>query len=321
VDEMVGQSDLLEMRPDITHWKAKTLDLSPICFKEPADETTGIYCSTEQDHELELALDWKLLEIAKPALEHGTPVKAEFNIININRSVGAILSNEVSKIHGSKGLPDGTIEIKLRGSAGQSFGAFTTKGIRFELEGEANDYFGKGLSGGQLVVYPDRISNFIPEEHIIIGNVAFYGATSGEAYVRGQAGERFCVRNSGAKAVVEGVGDHGCEYMTGGIAVVLGATGRNFAAGMSGGVAYVYDKENKFDDYCNKELVDFDELEFEDITILRELIENQYRFTGSTVAKAILDDWKKALTQFIKVMPRDYKHVLLERKAKLEEAV
>ena len=321
VDEMVGQADLLEMRPDITHWKAKTLDLSPICFKEPADETTGIYCSTEQDHELELALDWKLLEIAKPALEQGTPAKAEFNIININRSVGAILSNEVSKIYGSEGLPDGTIDIMLRGSAGQSFGAFTTKGIRFELEGEANDYFGKGLSGGQLVVYPDRISNFIPEEHIIIGNVAFYGATSGEAYVRGQAGERFCVRNSGAKAVVEGVGDHGCEYMTGGIAVVLGATGRNFAAGMSGGVAYVYDKENKFDDYCNKELVDFDELEFEDITILRELIENQHRFTGSTVAKAILDDWKKALTHFIKVMPRDYKRVLLERKAKLEEAV
>ncbi|MCG8310005.1 MAG: glutamate synthase large subunit [Cytophagales bacterium] len=321
VDEMVGQADVLEMRPGIDHWKAKTLDLGPICYKEPAEESTGIYCSTEQDHELELALDWKLLEAAKPALEDGTPVKAEFNIININRSVGAILSNELSKIYGSNGLPEGTIDLKLRGSAGQSFGAFTAKGIRFELEGEANDYFGKGLSGGQLVVYPDRISNFIPEEHILIGNVAFYGATSGEAYIRGQAGERFCVRNSGVKAVVEGVGDHGCEYMTGGIAVILGSTGRNFAAGMSGGVAYVYDRENKFDDYCNMELVDFDELEFEDITTLKELIENQYMFTGSTVAKAILDDWKEALTRFVKVMPRDYKKVLLERKATLEEAV
>jgi len=321
VDEMVGQSDVLKMRDNIDHWKIKTLDLSPICFKEPAEPAIGIYCSTKQDHELELALDWKLLEIAQPTLKDAHPVKAEFDIININRSVGAILSNELSKIYGSKGLPDGTIDIKLRGSAGQSFGAFATKGIRFELEGEANDYFGKGLSGGQLVIYPDRISTFIPEEHIIIGNVAFYGATSGEAYIRGQAGERFCVRNSGVKAVVEGVGDHGCEYMTGGVAVILGDTGRNFAAGMSGGVAYVYDKENKFEAYCNRELVDFDEMEFEDIETLRGLIENQYKFTGSTVAKAILDDWQSSLERFAKVMPRDYKRVLLERQAKLEEAV
>jgi len=321
VDEMVGQSDVLKMRDNIDHWKIKTLDLSPICFKEPAEPAIGIYCSTKQDHELELALDWKLLEIAQPTLKDAHPVKAEFDIININRSVGAILSNELSKIYGSKGLPDGTIDIKLRGSAGQSFGAFAAKGIRFELEGEANDYFGKGLSGGQLVIYPDRISTFIPEEHIIIGNVAFYGATSGEAYIRGQAGERFCVRNSGVKAVVEGVGDHGCEYMTGGVAVILGDTGRNFAAGMSGGVAYVYDKENKFEAYCNRELVDFDEMEFEDIETLRGLIENQYKFTGSTVAKAILDDWQSSLERFAKVMPRDYKRVLLERQAKLEEAV
>ena len=321
VDEMVGQADVLQMRDNIDHWKVKTMDLSPICFKEPAEESVGIFCSTNQDHELEKALDWKLLEAAQPALQNADPVKIEFDIININRSVGGILSNELSKVYGSKGLPDGTIDIKLRGSAGQSFGVFGAKGIRFELEGEANDYFGKGLSGAQLIVYPDRISNFIPEEHIIIGNVAFYGATSGEAYIRGQAGERFCVRNSGVKAVVEGVGDHGCEYMTGGIAVILGETGRNFAAGMSGGVAYVYDKENKFSDYCNMELVDFDEMEFEDIETLKELIENQYKYTGSTVAKAILDDWEKALARFIKVMPRDYKRILLERKAKLEEAV
>lgn len=321
VDEMIGQSDVLKMRDNIDHWKIKTLDLSAICYKEPAEETTGIYCSISQDHELENALDWKLLEAAQPALLEAKPIHAEFDIININRSVGTILSNELSKVYGSKGLPDGTIDFKLRGSAGQSFGAFGAKGIRFELEGEANDYFGKGLSGAQLIVYPDRVTTFIPEEHIIIGNVAFYGATSGEAYIRGQAGERFCVRNSGVKAVVEGVGDHGCEYMTGGVAVILGDTGRNFAAGMSGGVAYVYDKGQKFDDYCNMELVDFDEMEYEDIDMLRELIENQYKFTGSTVAKAILDDWKIALTRFIKVMPRDYKRVLDEKKTKLEEAV
>ena len=321
VDEMIGQADVLKMRSDIDHWKTKTLDLSPVCYKEPADETTGIFCSTTQDHQLELALDWKLLEAAKPALEEAEPIKADFNIININRSVGTILSNELSKAYGSKGLPDGTIDIKLRGSAGQSFGAFGAKGIRFELEGEANDYFGKGLSGAQLIVYPDRKVNFIPEEHIIIGNVAFYGATSGEAYIRGQAGERFCVRNSGVKAVVEGVGDHGCEYMTAGIVVILGETGRNFAAGMSGGIAYVYDKEGKFDDYCNKELVDFDEMEFEDITTLKELIENHYAYTNSTVASVILDDWENALSNFIKVMPRDYKRVLLAKKEKVEEVI
>jgi glutamate synthase (NADPH/NADH) large chain len=318
---MVGQADILQMRDDIDHWKIKTLDLSPICFKEPAAETTGIYCSIQQDHEIEHALDWKLLEVSRPALEEARNVKAEFNIININRSVGAILSNEISKIYGGQGLPAGTIDFKFRGSAGQSFGAFGTKGIRFELEGEANDYFGKGLSGGQLIIYPDRIAKFVPEENIIIGNVAFYGATSGEAYIRGLAGERFCVRNSGVKAVVEGVGDHGCEYMTGGIVVVLGNTGRNFAAGMSGGIAYVYDKEHQFDNFCNKELVDFDELEFEDINTLKQLIENQYEFTGSTVARAILDNWQAALHDFIKVMPRDYKRVLEQRKTQLEEVV
>ncbi len=321
VDEMIGQADVLKMRDNIDHWKKRTLNLEPICIKESAEESVGIYCSISQDHELGKALDWKLVELAKPALEEGKPVKGEFDIININRSVGAILSNEISKIYGSKGLPEGTIEIKLRGSAGQSFGAWGARGIRFELEGEANDYFGKGLSGAQLIIYPDRTSNFIPEEHIIIGNVAFYGATSGEAYIRGQAGERFCVRNSGVKAVVEGVGDHGCEYMTGGIAVILGKTGRNFAAGMSGGIAYVYDRDNTFDDYCNMELVDFDEMEYEDISTLKRMIENQYKFTGSTVAKGILDNWKESLRKFIKVMPRDYKRVLLERKARLEQAV
>jgi glutamate synthase (NADPH/NADH) large chain len=321
VDEMIGQADVLKMRNNIEHWKVKTLNLKSICFKEPADDTTGIFCSTAQDHELEEALDWKLLDVAKPALKEGKPVKAAFDVININRSVGAMLSNEISKVYGSKGLPEGTIDVKMRGSAGQSFGAFGAKGLRFELEGEANDYFGKGLSGAQLIIYPDRTANFIPEEQIIIGNVAFYGATSGDAYIRGQAGERFCVRNSGVKAVVEGVGDHGCEYMTGGVAVVLGQTGRNFAAGMSGGVAFVYDKEKRFADYCNMELVDFDTFDLEDLELLQRLISNHYDFTGSTVARAILDDWQTAQKRFVKVMPRDYKRVLEERKAKLQEAI
>jgi glutamate synthase (NADPH/NADH) large chain len=321
VDEMIGQADVLKMRNNIEHWKVKTLNLKSICYKEPADDTTGIFCSTAQDHELEEALDWKLLDVAKPALKEGKPVKAAFDVININRSVGAMLSNEISKVYGSKGLPEGTIDVKMRGSAGQSFGAFGAKGLRFELEGEANDYFGKGLSGAQLIIYPDRTANFIPEEQIIIGNVAFYGATSGDAYIRGQAGERFCVRNSGVKAVVEGVGDHGCEYMTGGVAVVLGQTGRNFAAGMSGGVAFVYDKEKRFADYCNMELVDFDTFDLEDLELLQRLISNHYDFTGSTVARAILDDWQTAQKRFVKVMPRDYKRVLEERKAKLQEAI
>jgi glutamate synthase (NADPH/NADH) large chain len=321
VDEMIGQADVLKMRDNIEHWKVKTLNLKSICYKEPADDTTGIFCSTAQDHELEEALDWKLLDVAKPALKEGKPVKAAFDVININRSVGAMLSNEISKVYGSKGLPEGTIDVKMRGSAGQSFGAFGAKGLRFELEGEANDYFGKGLSGAQLIIYPDRTANFIPEEQIIIGNVAFYGATSGDAYIRGQAGERFCVRNSGVKAVVEGVGDHGCEYMTGGVAVVLGQTGRNFAAGMSGGVAFVYDKEKRFADYCNRELVDFDAFDLEDLELLQRLISNHYDFTGSTVARAILDDWQTAQKRFVKVMPRDYKRVLEERKAKLQEAI
>jgi glutamate synthase (NADPH) large chain len=320
IDEMVGQSDVLEVRPGIDHWKLKTLDLSPILYKEPADNT-GIYCSTSQDHGLEAALDWTLLDLAKPALDDGIAIYGEFEILNTNRSVGAILSNEISKIYGGQGLPEGTINYKFRGSAGQSFGVFAAKGLKFELEGEANDYFGKGLSGAQLIVYPDRTSAFVPEENMIIGNVAFYGATAGEAYIRGMAGERFCVRNSGVKAVVEGIGDHGCEYMTGGIAVILGKTGRNFAAGMSGGIAYVYDAENKFSDYCNRELVEFDPMEEEDKITLKELVGNHFEYTGSSVAKEILDHWNTALEKFIKVMPRDYKRVLQARKTKLEEVI
>jgi len=227
-----------------------------------------------------------------------------------------MLSNEISKKFGSVGLPEGTINIKLRGSAGQSFGAFSTKGIRFELEGEANDYYGKGLSGAQLIIYPDKEAKFEAKKNIIIGNVAFYGATAGEAYIRGMAGERFCVRNSGVTAVVEGVGDHGCEYMTGGYAVILGPTGRNFAAGMSGGVAYVYDPDSDLSINCNKEMVDFDPLENEDLMRIKKLIKNHITFTNSGIAKIILDDFENAVQSFIKVMPKDYKVVLLKNKAK-----
>jgi glutamate synthase (NADPH/NADH) large chain len=275
----------------------------------------------EQDHELERILDLKLIDVAKPALENADPVTAEFDIRNIDRAVGAMLSNEISKKFGSVGLPEGTVNIKLRGSAGQSFGAFGTKGVRFELEGEANDYFGKGLSGAQLIIYPDRSAKFQAKKNIIIGNVAFYGATSGEAYIRGMAGERFCVRNSGVTAVVEGVGDHGCEYMTGGYAVILGPTGRNFAAGMSGGVAYVYDPDGKFPVNCNKEMVDFDPLEDEDLRRIKRLIKNHQSFTNSGTAKDLLEDFENAVQSFVKVMPRDYKAVLLKNKAKVQAIV
>lgn len=321
VDEMIGQVDILKMVEDIEHWKIKQVDLSPMLYKEPAKPWIGLYKQMEQDHALDRVLDWKLMEVAIPALENGEKVFAEFEICNTDRATGTILSNEVSKKFEKEGLPDSTVNFKFRGSAGQSFAAFGAPGLKFELEGEANDYFGKGLSGAKLVVYPDRSSQFRANENIIIGNVAFYGATAGEAYIRGLAGERFCVRNSGAKAVVEGVGDHGCEYMTGGVAVILGDTGRNFAAGMSGGVAYVYDPQQKFHQYCNMELVDFDPLEFEDVDTLRRLIENHFKYTKSNVAEEILANWRNTLEHFVKVMPREYKAALLRKQSNIKEAI
>ncbi len=321
VDDMIGRSDVLRMRKNINHWKIRTVDLSGLLYREKTDSESVNYCNKVQDHKLEKALDWKILEHARLALVNGESVKLELPITNVDRAVGTILSNEISKIYKGEGLTEGTIHVKFRGSAGQSFGAFGAKGILLELEGEANDYFGKGLSGGQLFVYPDREAKFVPEEQIIIGNVAFYGATSGEAYIRGKAGERFCVRNSGAKAVVEGIGDHGCEYMTGGVAVVLGKTGRNFAAGMSGGIAYVFDPDQRFESYCNMGMVDFDEMDKEDHTTLKKLLENHQKYTKSTVAKNILDSWKSSVKHFVKVMPKDYKRILLERKEKLKQAI
>jgi glutamate synthase (NADPH/NADH) large chain len=314
VDEMVGQVDCLQARSDINHWKYGKLDLSPVFYKDPNSLYTGLHKSEDQDHGLQLQLDWRLLEAAKPALEKKEKVFESFRILNTDRTVGTILSNEISKLYASEGLPDDTIHFKFTGTAGQSFGAFNTKGVTLELEGDANDYFGKGLSGAKLVVYPSSHAGFIPEENIIIGNVAFYGATSGSAYIRGKAGERFSVRNSGVHAVVEGVGDHGCEYMTGGRVVVLGDTGRNFAAGMSGGIAYVYDVKGNFASMCNKEMVDLDAVSNDDADELKTMIENHFNNTKSSVAKFILDDFENQLKNFVKVFPRDYKKVLQLKK-------
>lgn len=314
INEMVGQADCLEAREDVTHWKYKNLDLSPILYKEPASEHTGLYNQEEQDHGMADLLDWKLLKAAQPALHSLEKVTASFDIKNTDRTAGTILSNEISKIYKGEGLPEDAIHFKFNGTAGQSFGAFNTKGVTLELEGDANDYFGKGLSGAKLVIYPFKQSTFVPEENIIIGNVAFYGATAGEAFIRGKAGERFCVRNSGAKVVVEGVGDHGCEYMTGGIAVILGATGRNFAAGMSGGIAYIYDTQNNFASLCNKEMVDLDPLDAEDADALHAMIQKHFDYTGSTVAQFVLADFENQLKNFIKVFPKDYKKVLQQKK-------
>lgn len=310
INEMVGQVDSLEARPDVNHWKYSKLDLSPVLYKEPTSLYTGLFKQEEQDHGLQNVLDWNLLDAAQPALERKEQVQASFSIINTDRTVGTILSNEISKKYKTAGLPGDTIHFKFQGTAGQSFGAFNTNGVTLELEGDANDYFGKGLSGARLIVYPPHESVFTAEDNIIIGNVAFYGATSGEAFIRGKAGERFCVRNSGVHAVVESIGDHGCEYMTGGRVVILGETGRNFAAGMSGGIAYVYNVKGNFPTMCNHEMVDLDPVTDTDADELKTMIANHYRFTGSTVAQFILDDFENQLKNFIKVFPKDYKKVL-----------
>ncbi|MFY7900392.1 MAG: glutamate synthase large subunit [Chitinophagaceae bacterium] len=315
VNEMVGQVEYLQQKENVSHWKYSKLDLSPILYKEPATEFVGLYNSEEQDHGIAEVLDWKLLAAAKNALENQEKVTASFNIKNTDRTVGTILSNEITKRYRSLGLAPDTIHFKFTGTAGQSFGAFNTNGVTLELEGDANDYFGKGLSGAKLIVYPSKKSTFVPEENIIIGNVAMYGATNGEAYIRGKAGERFAVRNSGGNVVVEGVGDHGCEYMTGGRVVILGTTGRNFAAGMSGGIAFVYDVKGDFSKNCNMEMIDLDPVSETDIHELKSFISKHYQYTGSTVAKFVLDDFENQLKNFVKVFPKDYKKVLQEKAA------
>jgi len=315
INEMVGQSQILKKRAKLDHWKLKNLDLSRILYKEEADDSVALYKKEEQDHGIVGVLDWQMISDAKKALESGEKVTAEYTVNNLNRTIGAMLSNEVSKIYKGDGLPQGTIHYKYRGTAGQSFGAFSTKGLKFELEGDANDYFGKGLCGAELVVYPDRSATFEPSKNMAVGNVSFYGATSGEAYIRGMAGERFCVRNSGAKVVVEGVGDHGCEYMTGGVVIILGEVGRNFAAGMSGGLAFIYDEKSDFDAKCNKEMVDLDELLPSDELLLKNMISKHFETTGSDVAKAILDNWETEKAKFVKVFPRDYKKILMKKES------
>ncbi len=312
MDEMIGRIDRLNVRGAVEHYKARGLDYSAILYDPQVPEEYGARrCTTSQDHGLDGALDNELIDACRDALELRRPIAIERSIRNVNRTVGTMLGSELTRRWGGAGLPDDTIRIRFTGSAGQSFGAFVPRGISLTLEGDANDYVGKGLSGGKLVVVPPAGATFIPEDNIIVGNVALYGATSGEAYFRGLAGERFAVRNSGAVAVVEGVGDHGCEYMTGGRVVVLGKTGRNFAAGMSGGIAYVYDPLATFPPRCNPEFVEIEPLEeSSDAQLLQELLKRHIRYTGSTVAARVLSDWGVASKMFVKVMPRDYKRVL-----------
>ncbi|WP_088185894.1 glutamate synthase large subunit [Desulfosporosinus sp. FKA] len=309
VDEMVGRTDRLKTKEIIKNWKAANLDLSQILYQPYAGADVGRFNTQKQNHMLEKSLDIKkLLRMCKPALENQKPIRAKLKINNVDRVVGTIVGSEISKRYGENGLPEDTIKLTFVGSAGQSFGAFIPKGMSLELEGDANDYLGKGLSGGKIIVYPPKASNFQPEENILIGNVALYGATSGEAYINGIAGERFCVRNSGVKAVVEGVGDHGCEYMTGGKVVILGKTGRNFAAGMSGGVAYILD----FDEiYCNKSMVLLETIESEEeMNEIKSMIEKHVEYTGSPLGKNILLDWTGYAQRFTKVIPKDYKRML-----------
>jgi glutamate synthase (NADPH/NADH) large chain len=323
VNELIGRVDCLETNAAIRHWKSDGLDLTELLTSATKPQPdTGVYCTREQDHGLNRSLDvTTLLDLARPALENGDKVRAELDIVNTNRTVGTILSHTLVKKRGEQGLPDDTIYLKLHGSAGQSFAAFLARGITMELEGDANDYVGKGLSGGRLIIYPPRGSSFVPEENIIVGNVVLYGATGGQAFFRGRAAERFCVRNSGAHAVIEGVGDHGCEYMTGGRVVILGPTGRNFAAGMSGGIAYVWDPRDELLINCNLGMVELERAEDQqDREELRRLIELHQSLTGSPVAAAVLDHWDEALPQFVKVMPIDYKRVLLQRKEQEDTA-
>jgi glutamate synthase (ferredoxin) len=320
IEEMVGRSERLELRRAVDHWKARNLDFSRILFKPTVPRSYGRTCQIPQDHGIEETLDARtLLDLARPALDRKEKVRATLPIKNTMRVVGTMTGSELTRRHGAAGLPDDTIQLHFKGSAGQSFGAFVPRGMTMLLEGDSNDYVGKGLSGGKIVVFPPREATFVPEQNIIVGNVAFYGATGGEAYVRGLAGERFCVRNSGLHAVVEGVGDHGCEYMTGGTVVVLGATGRNFAAGMSGGVAYVLDDDGQFATRCNKQMVGLSRLEdAAEIAALRGMIERHVEWTGSAHGRRILERFQEQLPRFVRVLPNDYRRVV-EAQARMRE--
>src|SRR4051794_18407853 len=321
IEEAIGHAEVLDTRAAIDHWKASGLDLTPILHVPEIAEGAPMLCVTTQDHGLDRAIDNKLIELCQPALEDRKPVSLELPISNVNRTVGTMLGSELTRRWGGEGLPDDTITIHFRGSGGQSFGAFVPRGITLRLEGDTNDYFGKGLSGGRLILHPDRRAPFVAEENIVAGNVILYGATSGEVFIRGLVGERFCVRNSGATAVVEGVGDHGCEYMTGGRVVVLGGTGRNFGAGMSGGIAYVYDADATFANRLNKEMVDIDPLENDDREWLRQIVARHLKETGSAVAERLLGNWDSEVEWFNKVMPKDYKRVLQAARDAAEQGI
>ncbi len=311
VDEMIGRTDMLKQRTNVNHWKAGKVDLSALLHQIPVGENDTPYCTQKQDHGLDKQIDLKLIAESKDALEHKKAVEFVLPINNVNRSVGTMLSGHIAKKYGAEGLPDNTIHCKFVGSAGQSFGAFLAHGVTLELEGDANDYTGKGLSGGRLVVYPPKKSTFSSAENILIGNTVLYGATDGEAFFCGIAGERFAVRNSGVTAVVEGVGDHGCEYMTGGRVIVLGETGKNFAAGMSGGIAYVWVENQSFHSRCNTEMVELEIVsELQEQKWLRKWIERHQDYTKSYRAASLLENWEKTLSQFVKVMPIEYRAVL-----------
>jgi glutamate synthase (NADPH) large chain len=310
LDEAIGRVDLLDTEAAVTHWKAAGVDLSAVLAVPDVPPTVGRRQTQLQDHGLEKALDHAFLDACAPALADATPVSVELAITNVDRTVGTLLGSEISRRYGAAGLPDDTISLTFTGSAGQSFGAFVPGGVTMRLYGDANDYFGKGLSGGRLVVRPPEGSPFLAEDQIIAGNVILYGATAGEVFIRGQVGERFCVRNSGATAVVEGVGDHGCEYMTGGLVLVLGPTGRNFAAGMSGGIAYVYDPGRTFGQRVNLEMVEVEPLDTSDSFLVRSLVERHGVETRSAVAARLLENWDSEVLEFVKVMPGDYRRIL-----------
>jgi glutamate synthase (ferredoxin) len=311
IDEMVGQSQKINMKKAVDHYKAQGIDLSKILYKPEVKSNVKLHNTQKQDHGLDQVIDFKIIQEAHPAIYRKEEQHLEFPICNTDRTVGAILSNEISKMHGAPGLPEDTLSLKFTGTAGQSFGAFAAKGLFMKVSGTCNDYFGKGLSGGKLIAQVPEEATFKADKNIIIGNVALYGAVTGEAYINGIAGERFCVRNSGATAVVEGIGDHGCEYMTGGIALILGEIGRNFAAGMSGGIAYLYSTDGTFDEKkFNLEMIELEDLTEQDKETVQGLLEKHSDYTNSSKADQILNDWPESSKNFIKVMPTDYKKAL-----------
>ncbi|MCE5301113.1 MAG: glutamate synthase subunit alpha, partial [Spirochaetia bacterium] len=324
VEEMVGRSDMLEINAGILPWKAKKLDYSAMLYRPVAVAGSTVFCSKKQDHGIDSVMDRELIRLAKSAIEKKEPVNLELRIRNTDRTTGAMLSGEICKRHGEDGLLADTIRCNFTGVAGQSFGAWLVSGITFKLNGMANDYVGKGIFGGRIIICPPADAAYKPEQSVIIGNTTFYGAVNGEAYIRGMAGERFCIRNSGLYGVVEGVGDHGCEYMTGGRVVILGKTGRNFAAGMSGGIAYVYDEDGRFRSRCNTDMVDLDPVDEEDAELIKRLLGKHIKYTGSAKASTVLDNMGAEIFKFVKVYPKEYKAIfenqkLLAKKLNLSE--